>query len=517
MKKELPINLKPFIRVIPQYAFLEAMINNDRTNIDMLCSLDIVGLRPNEWNFEIQDAEVRIENETVNLYRKGFGLKPPGRWYHHIENGDETIFHIRYQQYSNRWDSIIFYINTCDQIMSPDSTDWNYRFSIHCCGDLRIDVNENMVFFENNWEDEEAAGWYKIKVDHDKIRVYSSFDGQAWTLFHEIELEGFFSKRKYVSGFQIRLFDNQYYKWLCNNFIQIRYDKDSTNAIGYPGFLSRDWRSYVMHPLVRFSQDKRETVLRWGLWNYIVNNIDSKRYLEIWLDEFYIEGTEAFQKQSFSHENLIYGYNDECNTVYILCIFHGKLKPVEIPVETVTIAWEKAVGRNAVIKAFEYSPDQMGIYRLDVDHICKHMKDYLSGRNSSLDYQYLSQEEPGAFGLAVYESILNNSESKGIFLYDYRVAYLIKEHKECMLFRIEYLHDCGVIQEKDYPYLKERMDEIVKIANIIMNLVIKNRMAESESVQNRIWNYIQNLREYEEKCYTYLIQVLETYLSQSVQ
>lgn len=513
MKKELPINLKPFVRVIPQYAFLDTIINNERTNTDMLCSLDIVGLKLDEWSFEVEDAEIQIENETVNLYRKGVGLKPPGSWYHAILNGDETIFHIRYQQYTNRWDSIIFYLHTCDQMNGSDEQNWNYRLCIHCCGDLRIDINEDMVFFKSNLANEDIPKWYKIKVVQDKILAYRSVDGLLWTQFYEIQLSGLYGRQKYVSGFHIRLYDNQYYKWMCNNFIQIRYDEDSTNTIGYPGFLSRDWRSYVMHPLVRFSYDKRESILRWGLWNYIVDNIDSERYLEIWLDEFYVKGTEAYQKQSFSHENLIYGYDQESHTVSILCIFRGKLKPIEIPIEVVETAWQSAVDRNVVIKTFEYSPDQMGIYRLDIDHICRHLKDYITGRNSSLDYQYLAQEEPGAFGIVVYDTILSSEESKRRFLYDYRVAYLIKEHKECMRFRVEYLHDCGVIAEEEYPYLKEMMEEIVKIANIIMNLVLKNHVAGAVSIQDRIWNYIQQLKKNEEKCYASFIDALEKYLS----
>ncbi len=41
MKTELLIESNPNIRVFPQYAFLDAIINNSNTNIDKICSIYI--------------------------------------------------------------------------------------------------------------------------------------------------------------------------------------------------------------------------------------------------------------------------------------------------------------------------------------------------------------------------------------------------------------------------------------------------------------------------------------------
>lgn len=307
------------------------------------------------------------------------------------------------------------------------------------------------------------------------------------------------------------LYENQYQKWICNNFIQIKFDKDDVKPIDYVGLMNRDWKNYAINPLIKFSYDGRRIIEQRGLWNYIVENICSKRYLEIWLNEYYIEGLEAFQEYTYVHESLVYGFDEKDKKVNLMSFKGGKPCWLNASIDAVEAAWKSANDNNHMIQTFEFCPDGQG-YNVDIKHIHNLLEDYLTGRNSSLDFQYIAQKDSGIFGINIYNEILEDRYNKDLFLADVRIAFLMKEHKVCMLFRIDYLHEYGVISEEKYACVMEAMKDIVKRAQIILNLVIKNRLISEVQTQSHIWECMSELCVLERECYQILISELNQYV-----
>lgn len=510
MKKKLMINTNPFVRALAQYAFVDAIINNGNTNNEIVCSLDIQGINPKEWTYIIENGNIDIKENTIAVTRMSYGTKHLGGWYKYIEYENEIVFNVKYMQYVNRWDRIIMFLNGHRNFLLNEKLNWNFKLSIHCCGNLRIDVDEKIVFYRSNKENKDIESWYKVKICNSNIEIYVSVDGIKWKLLHICEEVWHIGDDKLIGGFYIHLFDNQYFKWLCNNFIQIRYRKGEGDKIGYPGLMNRDWKNYAIHPLVRFGYDKREIVLKYGMWEYIKNNIDSNRYLEIWLNEYYIDGLVAYKKSTYFHESLIYGYDEEDRSIQMLSIYNGKLKALNVSIEALVFAWSEPVECCAIIRTLEYSPDENG-YELDVTHICKELQNYLQGRNSTEDYMYIAQKEEGAFGLKIYDEILNTDIGQREFLSDFRIAYMIKEHKECMKFRIDYLREKKILTSSEHLEMDSIMQNILKMSKTMLSLVIKNAVLEKAQIQNRIWNILRNIQEQEQKGYTYLLTTLKKY------
>ena len=85
MKKKLMINTEPFIRVLPQYAFVDAIINNANTNNETVCSLEIQTLNPKDWIYMIENGNVDIKENTITVSRMSYGAKPLGGWYKDID------------------------------------------------------------------------------------------------------------------------------------------------------------------------------------------------------------------------------------------------------------------------------------------------------------------------------------------------------------------------------------------------------------------------------------------------
>lgn len=506
MKKELLLKRNPNIRVFPQYAFLDAIVNNEKTNRDKICSIYISDNQNFSWKYQNLNAKTDVANNVINIYRKKHGVKPIGAFYCEYKDFEEIIFNIQYMQYTNIWDRISFFYDIKDSISFSDDSIYGYEFCIHCCGDWRVDVKGKNKYYKMNRHEAEVPKWYKIQKHNDKMQLYCSYDEKSWVEINSTLLDS--QDTNFKIGFNIHLYENQYQKWVCNNFIQIKFDKNGGKPIDYVGLMNRDWRNYSLNPLIKFSYDKKKMIKQRGLWNYIVDNICNERYLEIWLDEYYIEGLSAFGKYSFIHESLVYGFDENDKTISLMSFREGKPTLIYATIDTIEKAWEKAYNNNHMVQLFEFWPDGNG-YSLDIEHICKSLQDYLSGRNSSEDFKYIAQVENGVFGSKIYNEILSDNDNRNRFLKDFRIAFLIKEHKECMLFRIEFLYEYGAISEEVYPSLAESMKSIVKIANIILNLVIKNSLMSVDSLPERIFKYISELCMLEEKCYLTLISELK--------
>lgn len=365
-----------------------------------------------------------------------------------------------------------------------------------------------MVFCRYNNENKVIKSWYKVKISNSNIEVYVSDEGITWEILHICKKVWDTDMDRLIGGFYLNLFDNQYYKWICNNFIQLRYRKGERDRIGYPGLMNRDWRNYSIHPLVRFGYEKREIILKHGLWEYVIDSINSNRYLEIWLNEYYIEGLKAYKRYSFFHESLIYGYDEENGRIHMLSLYGGKIKDIAVSIDNLVSAWSEPKECCAVIRSLEYSPDENG-YELDITHIGNELRNYLLGTNSTEDYMYIAQKEEGVFGLKIYDDILNTDIGNKEFLSDIRISYFIKEHKKCMKFRIDYLYEKDILSSAEYLRINSTIGNILKMAGIVLSLVLKNLIVPKVQLQNKIWDYLRNIKEQEQECYVYLLNVLK--------
>ena len=56
----------------------------------------------------------------------------------------------------------------------------------------------------------------------------------------------------------------------------------------------------------------------------MTESIRHNRYLEIWLNEYFIEGAAAYRQYFYNHESLIYGYEENGKRVKMMSLYNGK-------------------------------------------------------------------------------------------------------------------------------------------------------------------------------------------------
>lgn len=500
-ERKLPIAMEPFIRAYPQYCFLDGIMNNSYRTGNCLAKIRIENDNFQKWNMHFRGATYKVEQNTIEIEQEKYILDSEKVIYRNFSEISRVEFHIDYQQYTNRWDGIYFFVGDREKDIS-DLDDQIFLFGRFCDGACMNSLNKKGKFFSRS--SYSKYKWFCIEVEDACIKVSASENHEQWDMICQEELH-VNSKENLIGGFNFIMENHQYYKWLFNNFIQLRYNAGDGVKLEYTCFVKRDWRNYTINPIVKFSFNKVAMLseLNINIYDYIRANINNEQYMEFWLNEYYLPDLKAYQNYQFMHESLVYGYDDRDHSIYLVAIQGGKPVDMKVSYQDFVNAFEHNIGGNDTIYSLEYNPTN-DPYELDFIHILWCLEDYLYGRNSTDDYNHLMPRERGVFGLSLYQEILENDINKEAFLLDRRIAYLLSEHKKCMYERISMLCKLNIYSEEQSKYLLGLAETIYNDSVKVLSLVLKNGLSSKQGIQDKIWNYLIQLRDNEQLCYKYI-------------
>lgn len=507
--KKLPINMEADTRSCPQYLFLNTIINNKFTNINEVAKIYINDFDKLDWSHYTRNSKFWIEENNIHFSRIGFDFDSQKCIYRKLSYNDELTFQIKYQQYTNRWDSIIAFIdinNTKERI--DNYPQMRLVFGRYCNGDLFIMSGE---YYQLQKKEKYSKNeWFKIKVVNGRIFIYLLYDNLEWSLINEVKNFKLTDDNNATIGLECCLLNNQYNKWMSNNFIQLYYNRNNPVKLDYSGLIQRDNRSYSINPFIKFSYIERDVLdsLKIKLIDYILSQLDTNKYIELWLNEKYIPYLAAYDKYDYIHESLIFGYDNKNKVFNLISFLQGKPIQTTVSYDNISKAWESVNDNNRDLTSFAFQPD-IEIYELDIFHIYNKISDYLFGHNSSEDYSNAVGIESGIFGINIYKEFISSNCNKRTFLEDVRIAFLLKEHKYCMKKRFEYLNEWGLFPKYEYKKINILMKKITNLSDVILYLVIKNGMVNSILTQNKIWLHLDELCNYEKRCYGLVKAILE--------
>jgi hypothetical protein len=233
------------------------------------------------------------------------------------------------------------------------------------------------------------------------------------------------------------------------------------------------------------------------LLEFISGEIQQRRYVTIYLDEYYIPGKDVYQKWHFVHNSLIYGYDPQSKTFHGLGFTKNQvLKRFSISYDILALAYE--MGKQYYQEGAAWlaqHPDEAimvsGLkftdYVLNLKYLIDTLKDYLK---PALVLQQLGLVEAfigkkiSSTGIGMYDDILvvlrNALMQKSIL--DYRTFHFVYEHKEIIHQRLEWLQqNFRHILPHDISEQIVEYKTIKSIAATMKNLYIKQALLESNS------------------------------------
>lgn len=170
-------------------------------------------------------------------------------------------------------------------------------------------------------------------------------------------------------GFEVKLNDNAFFDWKFSNYIQIWGDLDKEGVkIDYMWNPKKNWYTYTTNYFLDYNVENNESIACYGVsrLEYVKRSIEANRYIELWINEDILDGVRRTQNGHF-HQNLIYGYDDYREELYVLQYVNGYPKEQKMSFEmfeseeNISDVFDKIV-------TISYNPDYAG-FELSCDYI----------------------------------------------------------------------------------------------------------------------------------------------------
>lgn len=456
MVVKLPINSNPTIMTYSYYAFMDAVISSDYCDAQCVADIVVIDYQKEDWNeagdqllYEMVDDHLRFRSSSdycgMNkcLYRT-------------LRDDDSIEITIHSQLNSQPWGAINIFISDLaeDEIMEDDK--YLFRMGIFNKEGLYTRVQNVLEKFTHI--DRTLPISLSIKREGNKVSFGVKTQKGNWQVIKTANINEENVKPMHI-GFQIKLNDSAYLNWKYSNFIQIFSDLGNPNLkIEYYSSLKKNWKCYINNYFLNFRLTKFQELSTWNIsrLDFVRNSINLGKYVEIWLNYYFLKFRPEYMSRDDFHEYLVYGYSDSKKELYILGYnVNGSLLEDVIsyddfmnnrnicPSEDYLVEYEKELDGNT--------------YELDIEAICEMIGQYLNSTNSTIYTNHFFPKKNFLFGISVYDGLMTDGGMKSL-LYDRRIAFLIYEHKKCMKERLAFLRSRGIVLKDE---LFEQCDKLV--------------------------------------------------------
>lgn len=302
------------------------------------------------------------------------------------------------------------------------------------------------------------------------------------------------------------------YNWIYNNFIQLYH-----NGFGKEDYYPNSDFAY-QDKLYLSATELNEQNYKLNFKSFIDDMlfwIDNGNYIVIYLAESQIPGTRFYKKSDIIHSQFIFGYHKEKKNFYMMN-FSAKSEKLDIlelkfdeiiPALKYTIKINMArkntqsitmrdFGKDFRLILLKYNFAQSVSYdpKINLPNIRQQLQDLINGNNSSIHNLYFTSSQNATWGLATYDLVkkrLYEELSEGVCL-DYRIMFMLYEHKKIMKQRMDYLEKKFSI--KNYP---DEILGIIQLAEILKNTTLKFNITKNKNTLVGFEAQIEEMRKLE--------------------
>jgi hypothetical protein len=290
-------------------------------------------------------------------------------------------------------------------------------------------------------------------------------------------------------------------EWMCNNYIQLLAYINDENLCTRMDFVFTDMNKCIIFESDQISKNTlhKNNILVESL---IINYLENNKYIMTSVNEFHIEGTDAFGNYNKNHQLLIYGYSDDL--FYVAGYRNGLYQKYTLKREILSNLY---FGDNSMFQVIITYRKKYN-YNLAVcpDVIINQINDYLNSYNTALIYGNTMDQclKNHLFGIKAVESLISVLNNNFQYI-DIRNFKIFEEHKKIMHKRLEYIFDKYNI---DNDEILNRYKIIHEHSLFIFNLCIKYNIDQKPDILSRIKNLIQIILNEEIKILPVIINLI---------
>ena len=273
--------------------------------------------------------------------------------------------------------------------------------------------------------------------------------------------------------------------WIYSHFIQLFMNKDLSLWCWGDYYFPFPYETkcpslcpWIMESRIKrnyFDQNPERLI------EFIQKEINDETYLYMYLNHYYLRLPEIGSEDK-CHDALVYGIDCENKIMYVADVFkNGKYEKKEIPFEDFLNAFyhvelpQDGDFMNNMI--YEYKVKDQCSYEFNVANIEYSIKQYYASERPEYWSMYNQGNAPKiCFGLDVYESLAKYLEdicTKKEKMIEITHFFLLKEHKELMVKRFQYLCEIGVYRMEDMKEIIDGYIDVMDRCQVILLRTIK--------------------------------------------
>ncbi|PEA82339.1 hypothetical protein [Bacillus pseudomycoides] len=295
--------------------------------------------------------------------------------------------------------------------------------------------------------------------------------------------------------------------WIHSNFIQMCYDRSENSPVPFAPYIF----DYAQNPwLITHKLDRSiYSIFNKDIIDFVRESIDRDYYVYLNVDEFFIPNRNAFQNYNYSHDILIFGYDEVKGVFNVLGYDHNyEFKKSEVSYQNFKAAFnniDSITNYCNQIYLYKYNPD--GKYTFNFDLVIDLIEDYLYSHNTSSKFYMVQDTMDRAYGMKSYMYLKKYLADLlvGKSSYDIRNLHCLLEHKIAMQKRIEFFESEGYI-DTSYNLSKDYID-IQKKALDFRNMMIKSGFDKNPKRIEQIIDALDTFKLQESEILERLIQV----------
>lgn len=527
--KILSIETNPYVKAFTYHSYPLSILGSNRYCGKKKAEIIIDNSSKYEWKYMHDDVSIENHDNKYIIHGDEYADNIEARIYREANDTDEVIAKINYLQYTQPYGYVsIFFSDQEPHNLEMKEYNEYIKIGVYNKGEVFSGRLTEFVKYGNKLCPN-LEYYMKLEIKNDEIKCWLSIDSDNWTLISCYRIEKCKTKKYYI-GIHLYLGENQYYNWLYTNYIQL-YGRNVFSTEYFVDYFvtpEKDGNFYTIHSLLNYSSIDKSILMESGadIIKFIKANINKGNYIDFILNEFYLEGTSAYESDEYHHANLIYGYDDI--GIYILGYGEGQfLKARRIEYNMFLKSLDNGID-NIVI--YTFSPLD-AYYKLDIETIKKSLTEYWKGINTNLGIEFLlpksnretkttvvcnngeifSERLPeflNVYGLHIYDLFIENDIMIDYMLKDKRISYILYEHKKIMKDRINFLHYKKHISNEYINDILYLTDTLLHEANILLNICLKYRIKQNNNDRNKVKERLIMLKELEENYYPKLLKSL---------
>ena len=298
---------------------------------------------------------------------------------------------------------------------------------------------------------------------------------------------------------------DEYLPWFYSNYIQLfcgqkRLNNRQTCSLNF--HFPKIWH-YAVPWLHWYSlpNDLSNKLFGNDIIDFLKSCIDSKLYIRLFLDEYYLSYSEYFNKRHYEHDILIFGYDETHTLFFALGYARGEYSELHVDYECINEAYISVKSNFPEAKKmdlFRYNEAgslEYGIppYDFDINWVQMQVSNYLKSISPADRLRSEKNLVDYVFGMKTYTSLRDYVESLSlkeakIDLIPFRVLW---EHKKCMVKRVEYMVAQRIIRPEKSPL--NAFEVLEDKANILRLMSIKYSLTQDDAMVRRMKHNILEL------------------------